>query len=196
SMSDYYIDGEEKFGRFTTLFYDHIAWHFLTGMYNFALDNMENLHPESILDIGAGPGRLSVMVAKKFPSASLFAIDPSLFMVKTEAKNFGKYGIKGISSQGSSRDIPFKNSFDLIFTSLSFHHWADREKNIQYILSKLNKNGTFMIIEYMEEYYKSTAPQKKHSLSKKYADSINFDGFEKKINVKNSFIALSFTKIQ
>ena len=81
-----------------------------------------DMEPSSILDIGAGPGKLSLMVSQKFPHAEFFAIDPSLYMVKVEQKNFEKAGIKASCKPGSSRDIPFDNKFDLIYTTLSFHH--------------------------------------------------------------------------
>ncbi len=194
-MSDDYLEGEEKFGYFTTVFYDHIAWHFLSGLYNFSLNSIDILEPKTILDLGAGPGRLSVLIAKKFPDASIYTLDPSPYMVKSEEKNFKKYGMKVNAATGSSRNIPFATNFDLIFTSLSFHHWGDRDNNIKYILSKLSPGGAFVIVEYLNDYYKA-GPQKKHSISKQYAESLNFDGFERKISIKKMFIALSFTGIK
>ena len=64
-MKDYYVDGEEKFGYFTTSFYDVFAWRMLKKLYNFTIDEVKNMSPASVLDIGAGPGRLSVMVARQ-----------------------------------------------------------------------------------------------------------------------------------
>jgi ubiquinone/menaquinone biosynthesis C-methylase UbiE len=195
-MKDYYLEGEEKFGLFTTLFYDHLAWRFLKKLYNFTLLEMKGMSPTSILDIGAGPGRLSLMVSRQFPDAQIFAVDPSEYMVKTERKNFEKANIKARCQQGSSRDIPFDQNFDLIYTTLSFHHWEDRDSNIKYILSKLNQNGVFVIIEFMQDYYKSPASMhKKHSISKQYAESLNFDGYERKINISGELISLTFKKI-
>ena len=195
-MKDYYLEGEEKFGFFTTSFYNSIAWRLLKKLYSFSLDEMKDMEPSSILDIGAGPGKLSLMVSQKFPHARFFAIDPSLYMVKVEQKNFEKAGIKASCKPGSSRDIPFDNKFDLIYTTLSFHHWQDRDSNIKYILSKLADNGTFLIIEFMQEYYKSSMSlHRKHSISKKYAESLNFDGYEREINTSGEFISLKFKKV-
>ena len=87
-MKDYYVDGEEKFGYFTTSFYDVFAWRMLKKLYNFTIDEVKNMSPASVLDIGAGPGRLSVMVAKQFPNAEFYTVDPSEYMVKVENKNF------------------------------------------------------------------------------------------------------------
>ena len=117
-------------------------------------------------------------------------------IVKVENKNFEKAGIKATCKLGSSREIPFDRKFDLIFTTLSFHHWENRDSSISYILSKLSDRGTFLIIEFMEDNYKSPVSlHKKHSISKKYAESLHFDGYERKINTSGEFIALSFTKI-
>ena len=194
-MDDYYIEGEERFGRFTTSFYNVIAWRMLKKLYNFTLNEMDNLNPETILDIGAGPGKLTIMVAKKFPKAKIYTIDPSKYMVETEKTNFKKEGIDANCSMGSSRNIPFDNNFDLIFTSLSFHHWKEKEKSLEIILKKLNLNGNLIVIEFLNDYYTSISPQKKHSLSRSYVESLNFDGFEKTIDIKNNFIALKFKRV-
>ncbi len=194
-MDDYYIEGEERFGRFTTSFYNVIAWRMLKKLYNFTLNEMDSLNPETVLDIGAGPGKLTIMVAKKFPKAKIYAIDPSKYMVEKEKNNFEKAGIDATCSMGSSRNIPFDNNFDLIFTSLSLHHWKEKEKGFEIILKKLNLNGNLIIVEFLNDYYTSITPQKKHSLSKNYAESLNFDGFEKTIDIKNNFIALKFKRI-
>ena len=195
-MKEYYLEGEEKFGFFTASFYNLMAWRFMKKLYNYALEEINDMKPSSILDIGAGPGRLSVMVSQKFPDAKFFAIDPYEYMVKAEQKNFAKANIKAQCQRGSSRDIPFGDNFDLIYTTLSFHHWQDRDNNIKYILSKLNANGIFLIIEFMQEYYKSPVSQhRKHSISKQYAESLNFDGYERKINISGELISLKFRKI-
>ncbi len=194
-MDNYYIEGEERFGKFTTSFYNVIAWRMLKKLYNFTLNEMDTLNPETILDVGAGPGKLTVMVAKKFPKAKIYAIDPSKYMVETEKNNFKKENIEAVCSLGSSRDIPFDNNFDLIFTSLSFHHWKEREKSLEIILKKLNLKGNLLIIEFLNDYYSSLSPQKKHSLSKHDAELLNFDGYEKTIDTKNNFIALKFKRI-
>ncbi|WP_337861209.1 class I SAM-dependent methyltransferase, partial [Ferroplasma sp.] len=173
-----------------------IAWRLLKKLYKFALDEMNSMKPEKILDIGAGPGKLSIMVAKKFPDAKFFTIDPSEYMVKAEIKNFEKENIKAQCKPGSSRDIPFGENFDLIYTSLSFHHWKERDSNIKYVLSKLNDNGTFMIIEFLQDYYKSPLSlTRKHSISKQYAESLKFDGFEKTVNTSGKFISIKFKKV-
>ena len=119
------------------------------------------MSPSSVLDIGAGPGRLSVMVAKQFPNAEFYTVDPSEYMVRVENKNFEKAGIKATCKPGSSREIPYERKFDLIFTTLSFHHWENRDSSISYILSKLSGRGTFLIIEFMEDNYKSPDVEKK-----------------------------------
>ncbi len=194
-MDDYYIEGEERFGRFATSFYDVIAWRMLKKLYNFTLNEMDSLNPETVLDIGAGPGKLTIMVAKKFPKAKIYAIDPSKYMVEKEKNNFKKAGIDATCAMGSSRNIPFDNNFDLIFTSLSLHHWKEKEKGFEIILKKLNLNGNLIIVEFLNDYYTSITPQKKHSLSKNYAESLNFDGFEKTTDIKDNFIALKFKRI-
>jgi 2-polyprenyl-3-methyl-5-hydroxy-6-metoxy-1,4-benzoquinol methylase len=108
-----------------------------------------------------------------------------------------KIGIKNIYYKlGSSRNIPFKTKFDIITTTLSFHHWKKKEESINYLLKRLNKNGILMICEF--SYEKLTKIQKlvmgKHSLSKVEAKSYQFKGYTKKINIYKNIIIISFKK--
>ena len=119
-MEDYYIEGEEKFGKFTTSFYSLFAWRLLKKLYNFALEEFDNITPETILDIGAGPGKLTLMVAKKHKNAKIYAIDPSKYMVEAEKRNFKRENIDCNCLQGSSRELPFENKFDSKFSLRSF----------------------------------------------------------------------------
>jgi SAM-dependent methyltransferase len=52
---------------------------------------------------------------------------------------------------GSSRSIPGNRNFDLIYTSISFHHWKHRAESVGQVLQRVNKGGKFLIFEITDD---------------------------------------------
>jgi len=98
-----------------------------------------------ILDLGAGTGLLSEKLLKKYSRGSFTLIDLS-----NEMLNIAKERFKGNSNfkyiQGDYLNTDFKDSFDIIMSSLSIHHLNDdSKKNIYFkIYQILNKGGIFL----------------------------------------------------
>ena len=80
-----------------------------------------------ILDVGTGPGYLPVELALHAPQLKLDGIDLSHGMVTIARKNAAKRGVadRVRFHRADAAKLPFAdNSFDLILSTLSFHHWA------------------------------------------------------------------------
>jgi ubiquinone/menaquinone biosynthesis C-methylase UbiE len=80
-----------------------------------------------ILDVGTGPGYLPLEIAARAPGLELDGIDLSPAMVKIARNNAAKKGVADrVRFQSANvADLPFDNgSFDLIISTLSFHHWS------------------------------------------------------------------------
>ncbi|MBN1762169.1 MAG: class I SAM-dependent methyltransferase [Methanomicrobia archaeon] len=80
-----------------------------------------------ILDIGTGPGYLLIEIAARAPGLELDGIDLSPAMVKIARKNAAKKGVADHVrfQRANAADLPFDDgSFDLILSTLSFHHWS------------------------------------------------------------------------
>jgi SAM-dependent methyltransferase len=99
-------------------------------------------------------------------------------------------------SLGNSRLIPFDKKFDMIFSSLSFHHWKNREESIPYILTRLNENGEFTIYEYDRDAlsFLRRMVAGKHALSTNDVKGLGFDGYKKIIELREPFIIVRFKK--
>jgi ubiquinone/menaquinone biosynthesis C-methylase UbiE len=80
-----------------------------------------------VLDVGTGPGYLPLEIAKRAPSLDITGIDLSPAMVKiagTNAKRRG-YSDRVRFLHANASNIPFEEGdFDLVVSTLSFHHWA------------------------------------------------------------------------
>jgi len=124
---------------------------------NYVIPNMDQIYTimvdlascdvpgPKILDLGAGTGLLSEKLLKKYSRGSFTLIDLS-----NEMLNIAKERFKGNSNfkyiQGDYLNTDFKDSFDIIMSSLSIHHLNDdSKKNIYFkIYQILNKGGIFL----------------------------------------------------
>jgi len=156
-------------------------------------------NPRSVLDIGCGT--CDVLMQLRNHEIELYGIDPSPYMLTLAKKKIG-YSADNTElsdvylSLGNSRLIPFDKKFDMIFSSLSFHHWKNREESIPYILTRLNENGEFAIYEYDRDglSFLRRMVAGKHALSTNDVKGLGFDGCKKIIELREPFIIVRFKK--
>ena len=196
-------EGEENFGRIRSLLYSILSPRLLGRFHDFVANDVLSLNPDSVLDIGSGVGDVLVKIVAKRDDIELYGTDPSPHMLKIAEKRIrNSASEKGLDkihlALGSSRVIPFDRKFDVIFSSLSFHHWKEREAGIPYVMRKLNNGGNFVIYEFNREAL-SLLRRKlcaSHSLSADDLSDINFEGTEKKIAFHMQFIKVEFTQLE
>jgi uncharacterized protein (TIRG00374 family) len=97
-----------------------------------------------IIDLGAGPGLLSLEISKKIPKAQIIAIDPSEIMLKLANKNVKKKGFKTII--GNSEKICLENnSADIVVSRFSLTYWKNPKKSFDEIYRVLKPGGKFIV---------------------------------------------------
>ena len=82
----------------------------------------------SLLDIGTGPGRLLVKLHELSPRMRLVGIDVSPSMVVKAQQNMAAPGLSEAIEikEGNASQIPFGgDSFDVVVSTGSIHHWKD-----------------------------------------------------------------------
>ncbi len=141
------LEGGERFGRILSWFYSVFAGRTSNfGMYQFVVDDVLTSDAKSLLDVGTGPGRVPMMLASKRPGLKIYAVDPSPYMLKHARRKAAGSGIS--FANGYSNYIPFHRKFDLIISSLSFHHWAHKKESMRYLSGFLVKGGEIRIYEF------------------------------------------------
>jgi ubiquinone/menaquinone biosynthesis C-methylase UbiE len=115
--------------------------------------HVQGFRIERILDLGCGTGRFSPVLALYF-GAEVTGIDPSMKMLERALeKNHDRVEYR----QGSAEAIPLPpESVDMIFMSMSFHHFTDRNAAARECRRVLRENGVVFVrtgtLEEMREY--------------------------------------------
>lgn len=80
------------------------------------------------LDLGAGTGLLSEMVAERFPHASLTLVDFSEKMLDVARQRLAGRGVRARFVIADYLEEPFPERYDLVISALSVHHLEDEDK--------------------------------------------------------------------
>lgn len=106
------------------------------------------IQPKRILDVGCGTGALLRRVGPAFPDAELNGVDISPNMVKEASRKVPK-GLRVHFLQGPAEKLPFEDgSFDLVVTTICFHHWRSRVEGIAEVHRVLAPGGRFYIADH------------------------------------------------
>ena len=198
-MNDPRIQDDESFGLVKSRLYA-LTSRWRARFIQFVADDIRSRNPGSVLDIGCGTGDILIQL-RRF-GIELYGIDPSTFMLELAGKKLQdsdpNHELSHVFlSRGNNRHIPFDRKFDIIFSSLSFHHWKDRNESIRDILARLSGHGEFVIYEYDGETMSllRRLVMGKHTLSAVDVEGLRFDGYVTRVQHCGSVIVVSFTKI-
>lgn len=121
--------------------------------YKAFLANLQSLDIKGrYLEIGAGPGVLTVEIARNYPEVEITALEllPDMVTVGREYIAENKLDNRITYVVGDVEDDKFCNSlgeFDLVYSTYSLHHWASPEKAIVNLYSTVKKGGMLYIYD-------------------------------------------------
>jgi SAM-dependent methyltransferase len=102
------------------------------------------------LDVGAGPGHVTGMIAEKYPQVELTALELSPDMVTVGQELLKSKGLENRVEfvVGDSADAGLLQSlgkFDLIYSTYSLHHWENPRQVIDNLMNALVDDGVLFI---------------------------------------------------
>jgi ubiquinone/menaquinone biosynthesis C-methylase UbiE len=126
--------------------YDKFAKAVLIDLYKeIAGSVIKHLKSGKILEIGPGPGYLSIEIAK-LGNFQITGLDISETMIEIARRNAQETGADVVFKLGDASDMPFKeNTFDFIISSGSLHHWKEPVKVFNEVHRVLKTNGEALI---------------------------------------------------
>jgi ubiquinone/menaquinone biosynthesis C-methylase UbiE len=110
---------------------------------------VERVPAGRVLDIGTGPGRLPIAIATKDMYIRVSGLDLSQDMVKIATGLVAKKGLTNVDFKtGNAMELPFEDrEFDLVISTLSFHHWKEPDKALDEIYRVLREGGEAWIYD-------------------------------------------------
>lgn len=104
--------------------------------------------PGAILDVGCGTGKLLRSAGARFPGAMLVGVDAARDMVKIAQTSDPAGAI--IFQQATAEELPFPDArFDLVFSTMTFHHWQDRARGIAEVRRVLTQDGRWLLADFV-----------------------------------------------
>lgn len=105
--------------------------------------------PTAILDVGCGTGRLLRLAEDRFAGVELVGVDAAMEMVK-QAVASRPAGSAIRFQQATAEQLPFPDSqFDLVLSTLTFHHWHDQSKGVAEVARVLAPGGRWLLADFM-----------------------------------------------
>jgi SAM-dependent methyltransferase len=131
--------------------YDALVASLLGGLYERVADEVTEAYPTgNILEVGSGPGRLAVLLARQAPTLKVTGVDISPEMVERAARRAEEAGLgEGVRFEvGDVGALPFAEaSFDGAVSTLSLHHWPDPARGLAEIHRVLKPGGEALIYD-------------------------------------------------
>jgi len=101
-----------------------------------------------ILDIGCGTGALMAALRERYPGAELQGIDISPGML-AEAEKKREQGLRATFTLGAAERLPYPDGhFDLVVSTLCFHHWRSRTQGVAEVSRVLAPGGIFGLVDH------------------------------------------------
>ena len=108
----------------------------------------------ALLDIGTGPGRLLMKLSSMSPGLTMTGLDVSPSMVKKAQKNMQEEGLSDSVPirVGNASNLPFPDqSFDLIVSTGSIHHWKEPKRSFNEIHRVLTDGGYALMYDLVSD---------------------------------------------
>ena len=96
----------------------------------------------AILDVGCGTGRLLRRLTEAYPHAAALGVDPAPGMVRVARRN----GLEAVVGSAEALPLPDR-AFDLVVTTMSFHHWGDQVAGLAEIRRVLAPGGHLLLVD-------------------------------------------------
>ena len=142
----------DRFNRWASTYDRHWMQRLIFGRVQemtLQLAALEVARPTAILDVGCGTGRLLRSAAVRFPGARLVGVDAAIEMVK-QAEASIPAGVAIEFQQATAEQLPFPNAqFELVFSTLTFHHWRDQRKGIAEVARVLAPEGRWLLADFI-----------------------------------------------
>ena len=132
--------------------YDRISrWPQFRLLRRMIARKLANYQPEGILvDVGCGPGRLTLLISQHHPDLHVVGVDAADEMIRTATLNARLLGLSNRAEfhLGDVTDLRMAdNTIDFALSTLSLHHWSDPSHSFSEIHRILKPGGQLLLFD-------------------------------------------------
>lgn len=131
--------------------YDVIAVRLISRLYRRVIADMAPVLSEGkVLDAGTGPGTLAREIARRQPGLEVYGIDLSEDMIRLAREHAKREQLEERVhfAVGNVAHLPYPDqSFDLIVSTISMHHWYELEQPLRDLYRVLRPGGRLWIYD-------------------------------------------------
>jgi ubiquinone/menaquinone biosynthesis C-methylase UbiE len=101
-----------------------------------------------VLEVGPGPGYVSIEMARLLPEVEIIGLDLSDTMIEIATRNADEYSVSERVGfrQGDASEMPFEeSSFDFVISCGSLHHWKEPKRVFEEINRVLKPSCSALI---------------------------------------------------
>jgi ubiquinone/menaquinone biosynthesis C-methylase UbiE len=131
-------------------FYNFVSRRVLRRMYQRLAHDVAAAAPQgaAVLDVGTGPGVLLQELARLRPDLRLTGVDLSADMITNATRNLAAHP-NATAQVGDVTALPFPDeSFDLVVSSFSAHHWDHPEAAVPELARVLRPGGRVRVYDF------------------------------------------------
>lgn len=106
---------------------------------------------QRVLDIGCGTGTLALMVKEAEPEAEVVGLDADPEILELAREKAERARVEVRFDEALSTELPYEdNSFDLVLSTLFFHHLAgaDKRQTAAEVARVLKPGGELQVVDY------------------------------------------------
>ncbi|MBV8933120.1 MAG: class I SAM-dependent methyltransferase [Kutzneria sp.] len=113
-----------------------------------ALQELHDLTPRRVLDVGSGPGVAACLLATTFPQADVVAVDGTPELLARAEERAGRLGVRLRTAVAEFPEgLAGLPSADLVWSGQVVHHVGDQQGALNHLAGLLEPDGVLAIVE-------------------------------------------------
>jgi ubiquinone/menaquinone biosynthesis C-methylase UbiE len=145
---------------------------------------------DNVLDVGCGTGNMAIRLARCYPQVRVTGVDLSPGMINVaQSKSCSIVNVSFMIA--AVEHLPLTSaSFDLVLSTLSFHHWSDTQAGLAECHRVLKPGGRLIVVDITGDsrfvgLYGLFAPTPRIVSCRHYAKSAQIYSYFRKIGLSN-----------